>query len=363
MEKAVKLYFSIFFLLVVFGMVMVFNVKMFNVPSAEASLLPQIRGFIVNFAFAGIAFIAAYLVNISWLKNSSKYLVFFIIILLIATLIVGTTRNGAKRWIDLHFMMLQPSEFAKIVTVIYISEVMTKKGERVQLLKDVLSIGFVVVSIVGLIAIEDLGTATIICGTAMLMLLLGGMRKKYLLYLAPLAVAAFCVMVFMPGKGYRIARLQSFMDPCSDEYRFDTGLQQCRAQVALSTGGVTGVGFGNSTVKVKDLPESQTDFIFPIIGEEFGFVGSVAVILLFMALFGIGTYFILHLHETFNFYMVSGFVLMLAIQVIINLLVVSSLSPNKGVPLPFISYGGSALASYSFMVGLILNAVTSESRR
>jgi Bacterial cell division membrane protein len=363
MEKAVKIYFSIFFLLVVFGMVMVFNVKMFNVPSAEASLLPQIRGFIFNFAFAGIAFIAAYLVNISWLKNSSRYLVIFIIILLIATLIIGTERNGAKRWINLYFMMLQPSEFAKIVAVIYISEVMTKKGERVQLLKDLLSICVVVVSIVGLIAIEDLGTATIICGTAMLMLLLGGMKKKYLLYLAPLAVAAFCVMVFMPGKGYRIARLQSFMEPCSPEYRYETGLQQCRAQVALSIGGTTGVGFGNSTVKVKDLPESQTDFIFPIIGEEFGFIGSVCVILMFMIMFGIGTYFVLHLHETFNFYMVAGFVLMLAIQVLINLLVVSSLAPNKGVPLPFISYGGSAFTSYSIMVGLILNAVTSESRR
>ena len=363
MEKAVRLYFSIFFLLVVFGMVMVFNVNMFNVSSAEASLLVQIRGLVVNFVFAGIFFVSAYLINLQWLKNSSRYLVFFIIILLLATLIIGVERNGAKRWIDLHFMMLQPSEFAKIVAVIYLSEVMTKKGERVQLFKDLASIGAVVVAIVGLIAKEDLGTATIICGTDMLMLLLGGMRKKYLLYLAPLAVVAFCALVFMPGKGYRVARLQSFMDPCSDEYRLDTGLQQCRAQVALSIGGTTGVGFGNSTVKVKDLPESQTDFIFPIIGEEFGFVGSVVMIMLFIAMFAIGTYFVLHLHDTFNFYMVAGFVLMLALQCVINLLVVSSLSPNKGVPLPFISYGGSALASYSFMVGLVLNAVTSESKR
>ena len=111
------------------------------------------------------------------------------------------------------------------------------------------------------------------------------------------------------------------------------------------------------------MPESQTDFIFPVIGEEFGFVGSLILIVIFMIMFGIGTYFVLHLHDTFNFYMVAGFVLMLVMQVLINLLVVSSLFPNKGVPLPFISYGGSALASYSIMVGLILNAVTSESRR
>ena len=363
MEKAVKLYFSIFFLLVVFGMVMVFNIKMFKVPSAEAALWPQIRGLIVNFAFAGTAFIAAYLVNLSWLKNSSRYLVGFMILLLGVTLIIGTKRNGSVRWIDLGFMMLQPSEFAKIVAVIYLSEVMTKKGERVQLLKDLFSIVIVVVAIVVLIAVEDLGTATIICGTAMLMLLLGGMRKKYLLYLSPLAVVAFAVLVFMPGKDYRVGRLQSFIDPCGVEYRDNIGLQQCRAQVALSIGGTTGVGFGNSTEKIMNLPEAQTDFIFPIIGEEFGFIGSLTMILLFMAMFGIGSYFVLHLHETFNFYMVAGFVLMLVMQVLINLLVVSLFFPNKGVPLPFISYGGSALASYSIMVGLILNAVTSESRR
>ena len=363
MEKVVKLYFSIFFLLVVFGMVMVFNVNVFNVPSAEASLVPQIRGLVVNFACAGVAFIAAYLVNLSWLKNSSRQLVAFIILLLIVTLIIGTERNGAKRWIDLHFMMLQPSEFAKIIAVIYLSEVMTKKGERVQLLQDLISMVVVVVAIVLFIAIEDLGTAMIICGTATLMLLLGGMRKKYLLYITPLAVLAFAALVFMPGKGYRVARMQSFMNPCSEEYRLDKGLQQCRAQVALSIGGTTGVGFGNSTIKVHDMPESQTDFIFPVIGEEFGFVGSLILIVIFMIMFGIGTYFVLHLHDTFNFYMVAGFVLMLVMQVLINLLVVSSLFPNKGVPLPFISYGGSALASYSIMVGLILNAVTSESRR
>ena len=363
MEKVVKLYFSIFFLLVVFGMVMVFNIKMFKVPSAEAELWYQIRGLVVNFAFAGTAFIAAYLVNLSWLKNSSRFLVAFMIFLLGITLIIGVKRNGSVRWIDLHFMMLQPSEFAKIVVVIYLSEVMTKKGERVQLLQDLITIVLVVVAIVALIAVEDLGTSIIICGTATLMLLLGGMRKKYLLYLSPLAVVALAVLIFMPGKGYRVGRLQSFIDPCGIEYRDNIGLQQCRAQVALSMGGSTGVGFGNSTEKVVNLPEAQTDFIFPIIGEEFGFIGSLILILIFMAMFGIGSYFVLHMQDTFNFYLVAGFVLMLVMQVLINLLVVSSFFPNKGVPLPFISYGGSALASYSIMVGLILNAVTSESRR
>ncbi|MBO4698001.1 FtsW/RodA/SpoVE family cell cycle protein [bacterium] len=362
MEKAVKLYFSIFFLLVVFGMVMVFNIKMFNVPSAEAAVFPQIRSLVVNFTFAGAAFIMAYFLNLSWLKNSSKYLIPLIFILILATFAIGTTVNGSKRWINLHFMMIQPSEFAKIIVVIYLSEVMTKKGVKIRLVKDLLYPLALVFTISCLIAVEDLGTAAVIFVTAILLLILGGMDKKHLIPLIPLAIIGFCALVFMPGKSYRVSRFASFIDPCAEQHRTTFGYQQCEAGIALGVGGVTGVGFGNSTRKIRHLPESHTDFIFPIIGEEFGFIGSLTAILFFMAMFGIGTYFVLHLHDTFNFYMVGGFVLILAEQTVFNLLVVTSLSPNKGVPLPFISYGGSALLTYSTMVGLILNAVTSESR-
>ena len=363
MEKAVKLYFSTFFLLVVFGMVMVFNIRMFNVPSAEAVLFQQIRALVVNFACAGAGFIIAYFINLTWLKNSSKYLIPIIIFLILLTLAFGTKVNGSKRWINLYFMMIQPSEFAKIVVVIYLSEVMTKKGEKIRLVKDLLyPLGLVFV-ISFLIAIEDLGTASVIFATSIVMLLLGGMDKKHLMPLFPLAIIGFCLMVFMPGKGYRVSRFASFVDPCAEEHRTTFGYQQCEAQIALGVGGATGVGFGNSTRKIRHLPESHTDFIFPVIGEEFGFAGVLVLILLFITMFVTGTYFVLHLHETFNFYMVSGFVLMLAGQAVFNLLVVSSLSPNKGVPLPFISYGGSALLTYSTMVGLILNTVSSESRR
>lgn len=363
MEKAVKLYFSIFFLLVVFGMVMVFNIRMFNVPSAETAFVPQIRALVVNFVFAGAGFMVAYFLNLSWLKNSSKYLIPFIFLLILATLVIGTKVNGSRRWINLHFMMIQPSEFAKIIVVIYLSEVMTKKGAKIRLVKDLLYPLGLVFAVSFFIAVEDLGTATVIFATSIVLLLLGGMDKKHLMPLIPLALIGFCVMVFMPGKSYRVSRFASFIEPCAEQHRTTFGYQQCEARIALGVGGVSGVGFGNSTRKIRHLPESHTDFIFPVIGEEFGFIGSLVMILLFMTMFAIGTYFVLHIHDTFNFYMVAGFVLMLAGQAVFNLLVITSLSPNKGVPLPFISYGGSALLTYSVMVGLILNAVTSESRR
>ena len=197
MERAVKLYFSIFFFLVVFGMVMVFNIRMFNVPSAEAAFSQQIRGLVFNFVFAGAAFVTAYFMNLSWLKNSSKILLPFIIILLVATLIVGTRVNGSKRWINLYVMMIQPSEFAKIVAVVYLSEVMTKKGEKIRLFKDLIypvgSIGLIALPI----AVEDLGTASVIFATSIAMLVLGGMDKKHFALLMFLAFLLFLAMVFI----------------------------------------------------------------------------------------------------------------------------------------------------------------------
>ena len=363
MEKLVRAYFSIFFLLVIFGMVMVFNIRMFNVSSAELFLFPQIKSLAVNFAFAGAGFLAAYLINISWLKNSSKILIPLIFILVLATLLIGTRVNGSKRWIDLHFMMIQPSEFAKLVVIIYLSEVMTKKGDKIRLISDLIFPVVLVGVLSILIGIEDLGTACVIFGVAVAMLLLGKMKLKHLALFMSVALVLLLILIFLPSKGYRQGRMKSFIDPCGEKYRKEMGYQQCEAEIALGVGGVTGVGFGNSTRKIRHLPESHTDFIFPIIGEEFGFVGVSALILLFVAMFGIGSYFVMHANDTFNFYMIAGCVLLLGMQTVFNLLVITSFSPNKGVPLPFISYGGSALLTYSTMVGLILNAVTSENHR
>ena len=364
METAAKIYFSIFFLLVVFGMVMVFNINMVNVSSVNASLVPQIRTLLFNFAFAGIAFLCAYLVNLSWFKNPQLILIIVAVMigLLALTLLIGPKINGARRWIDLGVMRLQPSEYAKIVVVLYLSEVMTKKGERIRLGRDFFGIIVVIGVMLGLMA-NDLGACFIISGISGALLIMGGGNKKYLFILGAIfSVLAVCALFL--GSGYRINRIKAFVDPCSKEYREVGGYQQCQARKAFSIGGPTGVGFGNSTMKKsKELPEAHTDFIFPIIGEEFGFAGTIILVCFFIAMFMIGSFFVWRLNDTFNFYMVSGFVLMLAAQTVLNIFMVMSLLPNKGEPLPFISYGGSALTSYSAMVGLILNAVTSESRR
>jgi len=358
MTKAVKIYFSIFFLLVIFGTVMVFNIRVFNVQSVDQSVFPILRSLVINLLLALSALTVSYLVNIDALRSWIKYALVFTILILIATYLIGTEVNGSKRWINLGFMMLQPSEFAKIVVVLYMSEVICNKRERIGLLKELIYPFFVVLIVVSLIAFEDLGTGLIIFSVAIFQLLMGGMRVKYIVVLGILAVIGFSFLILM--KPYRIERIKSFADPW--QYRQSSGYQQVQSEIALGRGGSTGVGFGNSQKKMRYLPEAHTDFIFSIIGEELGFIGSIILISLFATMFIIGSYFALTVYSRFGFYLISGFVIMIAVQTLINLGVVTSSLPNKGVPLPFISYGGSALMSYSVMVGFILNAVTTDNR-
>lgn len=358
MTRAIKLYFSIFFFLVVFGIVMVFNIKLFNVPDIDKALFPILKGLAVNFIIAALGFTASYLVNLEAVRSWVKYLLVFTILLLLSTYIIGTEINGSTRWINLHFMMLQPSEFAKIVVILYLSEVICNKRDRIGILNELVYPFTVVLVIVSLIAFEDLGTGAIIFTVAVFLLLMAGMRFKYFAVLITLALLGAAFLVFM--KPYRINRIKASFDPW--QYRKNIGYQQVQGEVSLGRGGAVGVGFGNSQKKLRYLPEAHTDFIFAIIGEEFGFAGSTVLILLFLTMFVTGSYFALTVHNRFGFYLISGFVVMLALQTLINIGVVTSCLPNKGVPLPFISYGGSALLAYSMMVGFILNAVTTDNR-
>ena len=358
MPQSVKAYFGIFFLLVMFGMVMVFNIKVFVVADPGAQVFAILRGQILNLCMAGLGFIAAYLMNIDAVRVWIKYLLLFTILLLLATLVIGTEVNGSKRWINLYFMMLQPSEFAKITVVFYLAEVICNKRERMGLWQELVYPFGLVSGIVLVIAIEDLGTALIIFATALALLLMGGMRFKYFAVLLSFATLVMTILILM--KPYRLERLKVWQDPW--KYKQAQGYQQVQSEIALGRGGPTGVGFGNSQRKLRYLPEASTDFIFAIVGEEFGFLGSILVMGAFLTLFVMGIYFVLSRGDPFALYLAAGIVLILGIQTAVNLGVVTSTLPCKGVPLPFISYGGSSLLAMSVMTGFLLNVVVSESR-
>ncbi len=358
MEKALRAYFGLFFLLAVFGMVMVFNIRVFTVSQPEAQVYSILRAQVLNFVMASLGFAAAYLINLDTMRSWIRFLLLAIFLLLFATFIIGTEVNGSKRWINLHFMMLQPSEFAKLVAVFYLAEVVTNKRDKLGLLQELIY-PFVMVSfLVIVIAVEDLGTGLIIFSVAVVLFLMGGMRLKYFTVLAGLASLVLVVLILM--KPYRLERIQVWMDPW--KYKQGKGYQQVQSEIAMGRGGVSGVGFGNSQRKLRYLPEAHTDFIYAIVGEEFGFIGSVTLLGIYLALFLLGIYFALDRSSLFHFYLISGFVLMLAIQSAINMGVVTSTLPNKGVPLPFVSYGGSSLLASAMMIGFIMNAAVTDSK-
>ena len=278
---------------------------------------------------------------------------------------LGVTMNGAQRWIRIGPLQFQPSELAKwglpfIVAWHCVRHAPSMKRFTTGLLPPLVLAGF----ICGLIAIEDLGTAVLIMTVTILMLLVAGARWWHVLGLLPLGVIAFAGLVLV--EPYRVRRIMAFLDPFADAQ--DSGYQLVQSLGSIVTGGVSGVGFGNSLQKNGYLPETQTDFIFAIICEELGAFGAAMVIGLFAGLIVVGAQIIsgrstpaarvpeVSARAVPRFSRILGFgiVLTFGLQVAINLSVVTGLAPTKGIALPLVSRGGTGWILTAFSLGLLI---------
>jgi len=269
---------------------------------------------------------------------------------------VGHRVGGARRWLRFGPISIQPAEFAKLALIIYISYSAAKKKERLR----ELSVGYIphlVVSAVfiGLVMMQpDLGTAITFAVLTFLLLFVAGVRLRYLLAtglaLAPLLALAIA------QKGYRWERFLAFLNPWRDPS--DTSFQLLHSLLALGSGGPLGVGLGSGQQKLFYLPEPHTDFILAVIGEETGFLGVSIVLLLYALLIYKGVKIALRAPERFGTYLAFGLTLAVGLQAFINCAVVMGLLPTKGLPLPFISYGGSSLLANLLAMGILLNIST-----
>jgi cell division protein FtsW len=270
--------------------------------------------------------------------------------LLIAVFIPGIGTGpilGAHRWINLGFTTLQPAEFVKLSLAIYLAAWFSKK-EKERLLAFGLLIGFVFL----LIMLQpDMGTATIILFEALAIYYLSGADMKYILMGSPLLfIVGFLLIKIAP---YRAARLTAFLSVDGNLSGASYHIKQIL--IALGSGGIFGVGIGNSLQKFAYLPENVTDSIFPIIAEEFGFFGCLILIGLFSVIVWRGFYIAAHAKDTFGKLLAGGIIAFLGIQMVINLGAMTALFPLTGVPLPFVSYGGSALIVDFCAIGILLN--------
>jgi len=266
---------------------------------------------------------------------------------------IGMRINGSRRWVGFGPITFQPSELAKIATIIFLAAWFARRDKPDGNILSGFIIPLAIISVPAALVLGevDLGTTALIGTTAFVVMFIAGTNP---LLLGGLAVAGLGgLLVVATQISERMSRLSAFLHP--QTYKDDAGLQQMQALIAWGSGGIDGLGLGNGRQKMSYLPYAHTDFIFPIVGEELGLRFSLMVIFLFVLIIICGMTIALHARDRFGLLLASGIVSLIAFQAAINIGVVTSLLPNKGLPLPFVSYGGSNLLMALFAVGLLLN--------
>jgi cell division protein FtsW len=298
--------------------------------------------------------LASHIDYIWWKRLSFPFLGLTVVLLVMVLMpAFGVSVKGARRWLRLGLISIQPAEIAKLVAVMYLAAYLAKKEDRLTGFFSGLAPALLVIGVLsGLVLLEpDLGTVIVMATVAISLLFLGGARLSHLLSLGLCAVPA--VMVLVLSSSYRRQRLMTFLAPWKDAS--DAGFQITQSFLAFGSGGLFGVGLGEGKQKLFFLPEAHTDFVLALVGEELGLVGTAVIILLF-ALFAIrGFQVAARARMPFGRYLGMGITLLIGVQALINACVVTGLVPTKGLTLPFVSYGGSSLVTCMFGVGILLN--------
>lgn len=286
-------------------------------------------------------------------KANLILLVCFLLLVLVLIPGIGTVRNGSRSWFGLGGFGIQPSEFAKIGLIIYVSKYLASHGKEMRdIKKGVLPILLVIGFFFGLIMLEpDFGTAMVIVLTLIVMIFISGVKVSFFVKLGLVGLAGIVLLIIVAP--YRMARIVSFLNPWTDP--LGSGFQIIQSLYAIGPGGLLGQGFLNSHQKHFYLPEPQTDFIFSIISEEFGFLGVLIVVSFFFYIFYRSLKISMNQEDAFGKYLSFGLAFGIIIQASLNLCVVVGLIPVTGVTLPFFSYGGSSLLVSMASIGIILN--------
>lgn len=276
----------------------------------------------------------------------------FVILMLVLIPGIGVARGGARRWLMLPGFVFQPAELAKLAIVLYLAHSMAKKEETIQTFSiGVLPHLLVGGAVSGLLLLEpDFGTVLILGVLLYMMLFVGGARVSHLLATGLMALPLL-VYVILTAE-YRLRRLLTFLDPWRDPS--SSGFQVIQSLIAFGSGQLWGRGLGESRQKLFYLPEAHTDFVFSVIGEELGLLGALAVLALFGTVIARGLRLTGRIEEPFEQYLAFGLTVLLGLQALIHMGVVMGLMPTKGLVLPFISYGGSAMVVNLMEAGILL---------
>jgi cell division protein FtsW len=347
-------------ILIGIGVVMIYSassISMWQQTGRSAGLLKK-QAFYLILGFTAMFFSMA--IDYQNLRKFVKPILAVSIIPLILVLVPGISREvgGAKRWLHLFGLNYQPSEFVKIALILYLADFISRKAAILRdfwkgFVPPMLLLGFVTLLV---LAQPDLGTAISLVVLAFIMLFVSGVRPSHLVLSFVSALPLLYLLVF--SVPYRRARIMAFLNPWTDPK--GTGFQIIQSQIALGSGGWWGVGLGEGRQKLFYLPAAHTDFIFSIIGEELGLVGTALVILLFIFLIWNMSRVIYAVRDPFGKLICVGMVTLIVFSAVVNIGVSIGSLPTKGLPLPFISYGGSSLIFHLVAIGLLLNISKTE---
>lgn len=315
----------------------------------------------ILFASIGLFFMLITMnIKVHFLQKLSFLFLLLSVFSLLAVLMFGVEINGAKSWLIIAGFSVQPVEFVKIGTLVYLAAFINKKEDRLRNFNQGLLPVIIVISVICMLIMlqPDFGSMFILLLTVFIMLFVGGMHFKHIL-LTTICLIPICFMLVVT-QAYRMKRLTSFLNPWEDP--LGSGHQLIQALYAFGHGGINGVGFGRSLQKLHYLPEAHNDFIFPIIAEEFGFIGTLIFLLLYMAFIFRGWIISMRSNDLFAFSLGTGIVTLIAVQALINMGGTTGSIPITGVPLPFISAGGSSLIVCMTAAGMLLS-ISRENHR
>ena len=308
--------------------------------------------------FLILGYIIMYIVSKYPYQNYKKLsnIIFGICLAMLALVLIpgiGTVRNGSRSWFGLGGFGIQPSEFTKLGLIIFTSKYLSNNERSLKdIKKGVFPILGVLFLVFGLIMLEpDFGTGVVIVMTIIVLLFVSGVKMNFFIKIGVLGLIGVVALIIIAP--YRMQRIVSFLNPWSDP--LGSGFQIIQSLYAIGPGGLLGLGLGNSIQKHFYLPEPQTDFIFSIISEEFGFMGVLIISTLFITIIISGFKIAMNCEDKFGKYLAFGITFGLAFQTLLNLMVVTGLIPVTGVTLPFLSYGGSSLLISLISMGVLLN--------
>lgn len=324
--------------------------------SAHYFLKRQIIGILMGFLGA----LCIQIIPPRLIKKWTPVFFWFCIALTACTLIPGlrTSINGSQRWLNVGFMSFQPSELLKIAFILYVAYFIERltNGNLSQAQKLYFYLTCLGIPSIILLKQPDFGFTVVLAATALIMFFISHVHLKQMVISALMLFPVAGILII--SAPYRLKRILIFLNPWSDPQ--GTGFQIIQSLIAIGSGGLTGVGIGNSKQKFFYLPMQHTDFIFSIIAEETGFIGSCILITLFIAFLYLGIRIALHMNRVFDSFVTLGFTTFVTLQTIINIAVTTGMAPTKGVGLPFISYGNTALVTNLLLVGIIINLARNE---